>query len=105
MSITVAKLRNVYAPSAFSPNNDSVNDFFTLYPDDSATRILTLKIFNRWGELMFEAKDIPGGEEALGWDGTFRGEPMNSGVYVYLAEIEYLDGKIEIAQGDLLLLR
>lgn len=105
VSITVAKLRNVYAPGAFSPNNDSVNDFFTLYPDDSATRILNLKIFSRWGELMFEAEDIPGGEEALGWDGTFKGEPMNSGVYVYVAEIEYLDGKIEIEQGDLLLLR
>lgn len=105
VSITVAKLRKVYAPTAFSPNNDSVNDFFTLYPDDSATRILSLKIFDRWGELVFEAKDIPGGEEALGWDGSFKGEPMNGGVYIYLAEVEYLDGKVELEQGDLLLLR
>ena len=105
VSITVAKLRKVYAPSAFSPNNDSVNDFFTLYPDDSATRIISLKIFDRWGEIVFEAKDIPGGEEALGWDGTFKGEPMNGGVYIFMAEVEYLDGKVEIEQGDLLLLR
>lgn len=105
VSITVAKFRNVYAPTAFTPNNDSVNDFFTLYPDDSATRIVNLKIFDRWGELLFEAFDIPGGEEALGWDGTFKGEPMNGGVYIYLAEIEYLDGKVKIEQGDLLLLR
>jgi len=105
VSITLAKLRRVYAPSAFSPNDDSVNDFFTLYPDDSATRILSLKVFDRWGTLMFEARDIPGGEEALGWDGTFRGEPMNSGVYVYLAEVEYLDGVVALEQGDVLLLR
>ena len=105
VSVTVAKSRRIYTPTAFSPNNDGTNDFFTLYPDKSATRIISLKVFDRWGELLFEAQDIPGGEEALGWDGSFKGEPMNGGVYIFMAEVEYLDGEITTEYGDVLLVR
>lgn len=105
VSVTVSKLRKIYVPTAFSPNNDGVNEYFTLYPDKSATLIVSLRIFDRWGELLFEKKDIPGGEEALGWDGTFKGQPMNAGVYIYMAEVEYLDGEIITKTGDVLLVR
>ena len=64
-----------------------------------------MKVFDRWGELLFEAQDIPGGEEALGWDGSFKGEPMNGGVYIFMAEVEYLDGEITTEYGDVLLVR
>ncbi len=105
VSITVSKPRRIFAPTAFSPNNDGTNDFFTIYGDKAAVEIVSLKIFDRWGELLFNGLELPLGEEALGWDGTHNGEPMNSGVYIYMAEIEFLDGEIVIEQGDLLLAR
>ena len=105
VSVTVAKPRRIYAPTAFSPNNDGVNDFFTIYGDKSTVQIVSLKIFDRWGELLFNGQEIPLGEEALGWDGTHNGAVMNSGIYIFLAEIEFLDGEIVIEQGDLLLAR
>ena len=105
VTITVAKPRKVYKPTAFSPNNDGNNDFFTLYADESATLIRKLKIFDRWGNLLFEGTDLPPGEEALGWDGTFKGERMMSGVYVYFAEVVFLDGISVIEKGDITLAR
>jgi gliding motility-associated-like protein len=103
--ITVAKPRKLFIPTAFSPDNDGTNDFFTVYSDESATVIRALKVFDRWGNLVFDGRDLPPGEEALGWDGTFRGQRMNAGVYVYFAEVEFLDGISVIEKGDLLLAR
>ncbi|MEM6377413.1 MAG: gliding motility-associated C-terminal domain-containing protein, partial [Bacteroidota bacterium] len=105
VNITVSKPRRIYAPTAFSPNNDGTNDFFTIYGDKSTVQIVSLKIFDRWGELLFNGQELPLGEEALGWDGMHKGDLMNSGIYLYLAEIEFLDGEIVIEQGDLLLAR
>ncbi|NUO00636.1 MAG: gliding motility-associated C-terminal domain-containing protein [Saprospiraceae bacterium] len=105
VTIFVVKDRPVYIPNAISPNGDGINDGFTLFTGPAANRIQSLKIFNRWGGLIYIGKDFPPNEPSLGWDGTFNGEPVNSGVFVYLAEVEFIDGEVVEYKGDVTVVR
>lgn len=62
-------------------------------------------IFNRWGEVVFEVYDAPPNDPAFGWDGNYRSHTFNAAVFVYLAEIEFIDGEKEIFKGDITLMR
>lgn len=107
--INVKKVRPVYIPSGFSPSNgDNINDLFRIYGDTKVvTNIRAFKIFDRWGETVYEAYDFqPCTDDAScthGWDGTMRGQKFNPGVFVYYAEIEFFDGLVEIFKGDVTL--
>lgn len=75
-------------PNAFSPNNDNRNDIFI--PNLSAcAKIITFKIYNRWGEKVFET------DRNEGWDGWYKGEMQGIGVYMYYIEIQTIFGKRE----------
>lgn len=73
---------NAFFPTAFSPNGDGSNDIFHVL-SNNVTEI-RLMIFNRWGEKIFETNSLN-----IGWDGTFKDEPCEIGVYVYYAEITF----------------
>ncbi len=105
LTIFVIKDRPVYIPNAISPNDDGINDGFTLYGGLAARRINRLRIFDRWGGLIFDRSNIPLGQEAFGWDGTFKGRPVNPGVFVYLAEVEFIDGESILYEGDVTVVR
>jgi len=75
----------IAVPSAFTPNNDGLNDY--LYPLNAYKAVnLTFKVFNRYGQLVFETSDWTNK-----WDGTFKGQPANAGTYVWL--LQYTDGE------------
>jgi len=95
----------VYAPNAFSPNGDGVNDFFTLYGGSGLARIGELAVFDRWGGLLFRAQNIPLGSGPQGWDGTRRGEPAGQGVYTWFAQVQAADGSTVFLEGGVHLLR
>ena len=97
--------RPVYIPNAFSPNGDGTNPTFTVYGGAAVTNIQLLQVYDRWGELVFEAKDFLPGNENIGWDGTFNGDLLNSGVYAFLTKVEFLDGVTEVYSGDVTLVR
>lgn len=106
--VEVDKNRNVYLPNVFSPNNDGINDHFFIFTGNGVARIRTFRVFDRWGELVFEALDVPASPfpaPTNGWDGTFRGKPMDGGVYVYIAEVEFLDEQVLLYRGSVTLLR
>ncbi len=105
ITVFVDRRRNVYIPNVFSPNGDGQNDVFTIFTGPEAVRVKTFYVFNRWGEPMYELVNFEPNNPAFGWDGTHRGELMNGGVYVYMAEIEFVDGVTELYKGDILLLR
>jgi gliding motility-associated-like protein len=93
----------IYVPSAFSPNEDGFNDVFKAY-SESEVILIEMQIFGRWGELIYDVKNLSTKDLNEGWDGTFRGEEMEDGVYVYV--ISYLKGaESEILRGDFTLLR
>ncbi|GIV34939.1 MAG: hypothetical protein KatS3mg031_2474 [Chitinophagales bacterium] len=73
-----------YVPNAFSPNGDNHNDVFRVELTDYAS--FRLLIFDRWGEKLFESRD-----PSVGWDGTYHGELMMPGVYVYYLDIKFIE--------------
>jgi gliding motility-associated-like protein len=105
VTVFVNKSRDVYIPNVFSPNNDGQNDIFYIFADNDVAKIKSFAIYNRWGEPMYEFFDFPPNDPTYGWDGSHRGEIMNAGVYVYMAEIEFVDGEVELYKGDILLMR
>ena len=88
----------MFVPSAFTPNNDQHNDQIRVY--GNCLQTMVFMIFNRWGEKIFETNTI---EE--GWDGTYKGEALNTGVYVYRLEGKTYDGKSFSSKGNITLIR
>jgi gliding motility-associated-like protein len=77
---------NLFIPNTFSPNGDGMND--RLYPRGKGVYIVkSFKIFNRWGELVYEAINFSPNDPLKGWDGTYKGKPLNPDVFVYLIEV------------------
>ena len=96
----------VYIPNAFSPNGDGNNEVFMIFAkDESVSKINRFLVFSRWGETVFEYYDFQPNNPAYGWDGYFRGEPMNPAVFAWFAEIEFIDGRTELFEGDVTLVR
>jgi gliding motility-associated-like protein len=105
-NISVHVTRNVFVPSIFSPNGDGINDFFTIFAADKVVRDIDyLQVFTRWGDKVYETRHISPAVEAMGWDGTFAGEPLMPGVYVFHAKVIYADDVEEIFKGDITLVR
>lgn len=99
-------LGEIYAPDAFSPNADGQNDYFTLFSDNLSGEIMeSLYIFDRWGNLLFAIQDTNLNDPKLGWDGTYKGKPMNPGVYTYQAIIRFGNGVRKLKRGDVTLVR
>ena len=103
--IRVEKNRLVYFPNAFSPNNDGNNDIFMIYGGKDVLRVNSFQIYNRWGGIVFEQMDFKPNNPQHGWDGTLRGQPLNPDVFVYFAEIEFIDGRVLQFKGDITLFK
>lgn len=97
----------IAVPNVFSPNGDGTNDFFNYVtngiPEDGDITVLDLKIFNRWGQLVYDNND-----PLNGWDGMYNGDPAPSDVYIYKMLLrvgtENRDVTFE-STGDITLLR
>lgn len=98
--VRVKKDRDVFIPSAFSPNGDSNNDRFGIFTGENAIQIKRFSVFDRWGDIVFDRDNFAPNDPSNSWDGTFRGQNVNPGVYIYMAEIEFIDGKVILYKGD-----
>lgn len=99
--VHVEKPRGVYVPTAFTPNSDGANDRLVVHGKSRQIhRIRLFQVYDRWGELVFEARDFAPNDDAYGWDGLFRGQPAQTGVYVWYVEVEYRDGYEERLRGN-----
>jgi gliding motility-associated-like protein len=95
----------VYIPNSFSPNADGINDLFSVYGNDQVVAVRRLAIYDRWGNALYDRADLPLNDPSAGWDGYFRGKPMDPGVYIYIAVIERADGQTRLYKGDIHLVR
>jgi gliding motility-associated-like protein len=105
LAISVLKKRRVYVPNAFSPDGDGLNDEFVPFGGEDVLEIKNFKIFDRQGNLVFSAENLSPGNLSKGWNGEFRGRIMQPGVFVWFAEIVFIDKVQEIYSGDVTLLR
>ncbi|MCB9274756.1 MAG: gliding motility-associated C-terminal domain-containing protein [Lewinellaceae bacterium] len=99
------KKRNIFVPNVFSPNGDGANDVFMAFAGPDVVKIRSFLVFNRWGESVFEVYGPPPNDPNYGWDGTYRGELYNGAVFAWFAEVEFVDGVVELFKGDVTLLR
>lgn len=85
--VTVNSVTDIFIPNAFSPNNDGNNDVFQLYGDVNTIQYLDFKVFNRWGEVVFSSS-----EHNFQWDGTYKGQPVDRGAYIYTMNAVFING-------------
>ena len=95
----------VYVPNAFSPNRDGTNDRFFPFGGSDVRVIYNFQVYGRYGQLLYAVSDLLPNAAGSGWDGRFRGEAMPPGVYVWRAELEFVDGRREVYAGDVTLVR
>ncbi|MEZ4963003.1 MAG: PKD domain-containing protein [Saprospiraceae bacterium] len=103
--IRVEKLRNVFVPNGYSPNADGINDAFTIFTGPDVDRVLELRVFDRWGELVFENYNFPPNNLLYGWDGRFMEKELEPAVFVYYAKVRFIDGFETSLKGDVTLVK
>jgi gliding motility-associated-like protein len=103
---TVCNGLNYFLPNTFSPNGDGVNDIFA--PRGvGITRVNSMRIFNRWGEMVFEKMNFVANDRTPtgGWDGNYKGKPASADVYVYIIEFVCENAAIVPVKGNVALVR
>ena len=98
MTVFVEKNPRAYVPTGFTPNGDGQNDRLLVH-GRSGTRVLTFRVFDRWGQLLYEGGDFWVNDDMMGWDGSFRGSPVEGGVYLWSLSVELSDGGVEQFSG------
>jgi gliding motility-associated-like protein len=94
----------VFMPNTFTPNGDGLNDYF--YPrGEGLDVLLSFRIFDRWGEMVFERTYVPLNDEHNGWDGTYKGKALPPDTYFYLVRSRCASGEQVIWKGDITLMR
>lgn len=98
---------DIFIPTVFSPyNDDGVNDRFTIFGETKGlVQIDRFEVFSRWGERLYSAENFQPNDPNIGWDGTRSGHKLNPGVYVYYAQIQLTDGRVEIRKGEVILVK
>ena len=105
VQIVIDNEKLLYAPNAFSPNNDGINDYFELFPGCGVLEIKGLLIFDRWGNQVFEVGILDYQNQLQLWDGSVNGENAAPGSYLWRTEIELIDGTLKQLSGNVMILR
>jgi gliding motility-associated-like protein len=101
--IVVCNDKNVFIPNTFSPNGDGKNDQF--YPRGKGLfNIQSMRIFNRWGEMVFQKNNLFPNDPTAGWNGRYNGRLANPDVYTYIIEIVCENSQIITYKGNIALL-
>ncbi len=103
--VAVTQTIDVFIPNVFTPNDDGANDVFMVYGGDNVMEVKTFMIFDRWGNHIFQAGPFQPNDPTFGWDGSFNGQAMDAGVYIFAAQVLLKDGRTEMIKGDVTLLR
>jgi len=94
----------LFLANTFTPNGDGNNDRF--YPQGKGISIVKrFRIYNRWGELLYDVQNIQANDEAAGWDGTYKGQPLKPDVYVYIVDAVCVTGYSIQQKGDISLIK
>jgi hypothetical protein len=102
--LRVDRLRRVYIPNVFKPDATTEHVFEISFGTD--VRFLELlEIFDRWGELIYQVRNVSPQSAGLGWDGTYRGQRVTPGVYLVHLVLQFQDGESEVFTGNVTILR
>ncbi len=100
----VCKTENYFVPNTFSPNGDGMNDVF--YPRGRGlASVQSMKIYNRWGQLVFDRRNFSANDPAKGWNGKMGSQELPPDVYVYMVEFICENSQIVPMKGNVTLIR
>jgi gliding motility-associated-like protein len=102
--IFVKKDHKVHVPTGFSPDNNGKNDRLIVHGKENID-ILSFKIFDRWGTVVFNTTEMKINNPSDGWDGTYKGKLLNHGIFTWILEVKFPDGEIELIKGHSTLIR
>ncbi|HLP93551.1 MAG TPA: proprotein convertase P-domain-containing protein [Saprospiraceae bacterium] len=102
--VQVKKPYQVYIPNIFKPEGGIEPSLF-IYAGSDVANIESFMIFDRWGDAIMERQNFQPNDPANGWDGTFKGQQVNPGVYVYAAVVTFIDGEKVLFKGDVTVVR
>jgi gliding motility-associated-like protein len=105
VKVFVKPCENIFMPTAFSPNNDGKNDYFSVFASGCVRRVLKMKLFNRWGVQIFSKENFLPNDDKIGWDGMMNNQQLPPDVYVYVIELELGSGQTKVFSGDVTLMR
>jgi gliding motility-associated-like protein len=105
VSIIVEQVNRYFIPNAFSPNDDGRNDLFSLFTGPELVEVESMIVVDRWGNMVYQRENFTPNDPGIGWDGSFNGEPMNPGVYVYAVIFKKINGEEVKASGTVNLIR
>ena len=100
VTIKVNPSIKIYIPNTFSPNHDGINDKFSVHTFDPNIIIRDIRIFNRWGDQVYGVTNLAPNQDN-GWDGTFKGKPVNPDVFVYYIKLEFPDKSTSVLKGSI----
>jgi len=99
---------DIYAPNVIKPDDpqNPQNAYFTLYTSEvGIDRIIQLQVYDRWGSQIWTKQDFQPNAPTEGWDGSYRGEALNPGVFAWWAEILMINGQKILLEGDVTIVR
>ena len=105
VAVRIEKDRQVYVATGFTPNGDGINDILFIQGGEYSDKVVSFRVYDRWGETVFLSNDAPLNDINFGWNGLFKGDVMNSGVYGWVADIEFSDGERIQFKGNTTLIR
>ena len=104
IAIKVDNELKMYFPNIFTPNGDGVNDRFVVWKNKIPAELDEMHIFDRFGNEVFNGKDLNFNDPDVGWDGTFNGSPAAEGIYVYICKYTDYTGAQRLVKGDITIL-
>ena len=106
INIFIDRKIDILVPTGFSPNGDNLNDFLLVHGESKKIAQVNLfRVFDRWGELVFEQRGFDVNAVNVGWDGKFKNKEMPTGIYVWYIEALSASGKIRSFKGETTLIR
>jgi gliding motility-associated-like protein len=104
LRVIVEKVKLIAVPTGFTPNGDGENDLLRVH-GRPGSQILSFQVFDRWGELVYQGGDFLVNDASSGWDGSYRDQPLNAGVYLWVLRVRYDDQQEEVLRGQTTLIR
>jgi gliding motility-associated-like protein len=98
--ITVIPQDQFYVPNAFTPNGNGINDVWEVFGNKKVWKYIEVEIYDRWGEKIFQSNDLN-----MYWDGKYKGNLVEPGVYVYTLKLTFIDGYTVSNKGSITVIR
>jgi gliding motility-associated-like protein len=103
--VFIQKNIDIYIPNVFSPNGDGINDRLVISAASEVKEIESMEIFDRWGNMVYSVQHFLPGDLTSSWDGKMKERDLNPGVFAYRMMARFKDGRFEIRNGDITLVR